>query len=48
MFAICLRTLELLKTAECVFDHHEQTMALLLGVQMAYVDNPGINRAHHM
>lgn len=29
MFAICLRTLELLKTAEGVVDHHEQTIALL-------------------
>jgi hypothetical protein len=47
VFAICLRTLELLKTTECVFDH-EQTIALLLGVKIAYVDNPGINRPHHV
>jgi hypothetical protein len=47
MFAICLRTLELLKTTECVFDH-EQTIVLLLGAQIAYVDNPGINRPYHM
>jgi hypothetical protein len=47
MFAVCLRTLGLLGTTGCVFDH-EQTIAQLLGVQIAYVDNPGVNRPYHM